>query len=496
MSQSPAPRPDPVDPAAPTGDEGGSHSLSEPPGPPANLATDRLGTQSIPRLLWQFCVPAVVGMFVQAIYNIVDRIYLGQGVDELAIAGVGLVMPVMMIIQALSILIGVGANSLFAIRMGQGRTDVVEKIMGHAFVLLFVIPGIGIIAANIFFETIVRDLLGASDDVYPYAATYLRIILYGSIFAAMSPGLTHFIRSDGHPRTSMLVQIIGALCNIVLDPIFIFGFDMGVAGAAWATIISQFVSLVFVLGYFNSRFTRLRFRLRNMRLEPRLVGSIMAIGAAPCVLQLAMSLVGVFQNQQLIKYGGDMALTAMTITFSVGVIIFMPLMGIGQGTQPIIGYNYGAQKYDRVKRTFMLSLAGMTAVLVLGWLASELTPGLLVRVFSDDTGELAALAATTLRIANCLFPLVGLSILGGQFFQSIGKPVQAAIVSLSRQVLLFLPCLYLFPLLWPQLGRPAVEGIFWSFPAADLLAALLTFVFVSREFKRLGTGVNDNRLVA
>jgi Na+-driven multidrug efflux pump len=267
-----------------------------------------------------------------------------------------------------------------------------------------------------------------------------------------------------------------------------------VAGAAWATIISQFVSLVFVLGYFNSSFTRLRFRFRNMRLDAKIVGSILAIGVAPFAMQLAMSLVGVFQNQQLIKYGGDMALTAMTITFSVGVIIFMPLQGIGQGAQPIIGYNYGAKLNDRVKHTFKLALAGMVLVLGLGWLASELLPSVLVRLFSSDTGELRDLAVRTLRIANCLFPVVGISMLGGQFFQSIGKPVQAAIVSLSRQVLFFIPCLYGFPIIWESLGFRAVEGVFWSFPAADLLSAILAYIFVRWDCGKLSRG-EVNKLV-
>ncbi|MCL1930979.1 MAG: MATE family efflux transporter, partial [Treponema sp.] len=295
------------------------------------LATDRIRTAPIGRLLLSFSVPAIIGMFVNAIYNIVDRIYIGQGVDPLGIAGVGLVMPIMMIIQSVSMLVGIGANSLFSIRLGQNRSDEVEKIMGNAFTLLFLIPGVCIVVSLIFMEPILRDVMKASGDVYEYAASYLRIILYGAIFAAMSPGLTHFIRSDGHPKTSMLVQIVGALMNIILDPIFIFVLGLGVAGAAWATIISQFVSFVFVLGYFSSKWTRLRFRVKYMRLDARLVGSILAIGFAPFIMQFAMSLVGILQNATILKYGGDEALTAMTILFSVLIVIMMPLMGIGQG---------------------------------------------------------------------------------------------------------------------------------------------------------------------
>jgi putative MATE family efflux protein len=447
-------------------------------------STARLGTGRIGRLLLEFAIPAIVGMLVNAIYNIVDRIYIGQGVNPLGIAGVGLVMPVMMIIQALSILIGVGSNALFSIRMGEGRSDQVEKIMGHAFALLFLIPAIGIVFCMIFMRPILSQILGASPDVYPYAHDYLQVILYGAIFAAMSPGLTHFIRSDGHPKTSMLVQIVGAVINIILDPIFIFVFNLGVAGAAWATIISQFISLVFVLGYFNSKFTRLRFHVKYMRLNLKLTGQIMAIGFAPFIMQMAMSLVGILQNNVILQYGGDEALTAMTITFSVLTMVMMPLQGIGQGAQPIIGYNYGAKQYERVKKCFKLALLGCTGILTLGFLSTELIPGILFRLFSSDRGSLYALGLRTIRICTCAFPIVGMQMMGGQFFQSIGKPVQGAVLSLSRQILFFIPCLLFLPRFFGLLGWTLVEGVFWAFPISDLCAATMSFLFVRHEFKK------------
>ena len=206
--------------------------------------TDRIGTERVGKLLVEFSVPAIIGMLVNAIYNIVDRIYVGQGVNPLGIAGITIVMPLMMIIMASSMLIGIGANALFSIRLGEGRRNEVEKIMGHAFVLLFIIPGIVIAASFIFLDDILVHLLGASEAVFPYAKTYVKIILYGGIFSAMGPGMNHFIRSDGHPRTSMITQLVGAVVNIILDPIFIFVFHWGIAGAAWATIISQFISFV------------------------------------------------------------------------------------------------------------------------------------------------------------------------------------------------------------------------------------------------------------
>jgi len=447
------------------------------------LATDRIGKEPIGRLLLSFSIPAIIGMLVNALYNIVDRIYLGHGVDPLAIAGVGLVMPITMIIMAFSMLIGIGANSLFAIRMGEKRHDEVEKIMGHAFVLLFLLPAVSIIVILSFMEPILRDIMKAEGKVYEYADTYLRITLYGAIFAAMSPGITHFIRSDGHPKTSMMVQIIGAVLNIILDPIFIFVLDLGVAGAAWVTVISQFISLVFVLGYFNSKWTRLRFRLKYMKLELRLTGKIIAIGFAPFIMQFAMSLVGILQNATIIKYGGDNALTAMTIFFTVFIVIFMPMMGIGQGAQPIIGYNYGAKQFDRVKKCFKLAVIACTIFLTTGFLIIQIFPGFLFSLFSKDTGELRRLAILTMRICTSMFPFIAIQFMGGQFFQAIGKPIQATIVSLSRQILFLIPALLFLPILFESINLRPIYGVYCAFPLADICASFVSAVFVLREFR-------------
>jgi putative MATE family efflux protein len=447
------------------------------------LAADRIGTDSVGRLLLDFSIPAVIGMFVNAIYNIVDRIYIGQGVDPLGIAGVGIVMPIMMIIQAVSMLVGIGANSLFAIRLGEGRSDEVEKIMGNAFTLLFLLPAVCIAVCLIFQKQILLDVMKISEQIYPYADSYLRIILYGSIFAAMGPGLTHFIRSDGHPKTSMLVQIIGAVINIILDPIFIFSFNLGVAGAAWATIISQFVSFVFVIVYFSSKRTRLRFRVKHMKLDAKLTGTILALGFSPFIMQFAMSLEGVLQNAVILQYGGDEALTAMTIAFSVLTVIFMPLEGIGQGAQPIIGYNYGAKKYGRVKKCFKLALAVCTGLLFAGLIATELAPGFCFSLFSKDTGHLRKLGILTIRICTCAFPLIAIQMMSGQFFQAIGKPVQGIILSLSRQILFLIPAFLFLPVLFGVIGLPQIYGVYWALPISDVFSAALSGVFIYWELR-------------
>ncbi|GHV07938.1 MATE family efflux transporter [Campylobacterota bacterium] len=442
-------------------------------------ATDRIGTERIGKLLWDFSAPAIVGMVVGALYNITDRIYVGQGVDALGIAGITIAMPMMMVLMGSSMLIGIGANALFSIRLGEGRRHEVEKIMGHAFALLFLVPAAVIAVCFIWLDEIVINLLGASETVFPYAKTYLEIILYGGIFGAMGPGINHFIRSDGHPRTSMLTQLIGAGINIVLDPIFIFWCDWGIAGAAWATIISQFISFVWVMGYFNSRYTRLRFRLADMKLELKLCLSIMAIGFAPAAMEIAMSVVGALQNHSLNAYGGDMAVSAMGIVYSIAIVFFMPLFGIAQGAQPLIGYNYGAKKYDRVRQAFNGSLLAATIFMTAAFALMQAVPTLLIWLFHSEADELMAMSVYCLRVSTLVFPLVAFNMLSANYFQSIGKPIEGAILSLSRQLIIYLPLLFV-------LGHWfGLEGVFWAMPVSDILAVLLSAVFMAFEIKRL-----------
>jgi putative MATE family efflux protein len=442
-------------------------------------ATDRLGIERIGKLLWDFSIPAIIGMLVNAVYNIVDRIYVGQGVDPLGIAGITLVMPLMLLIMASSMLVGIGANSLFSIRLGEGRRDEVEKIMGHAFALLFLIPGAIIVLLFIFMDSILKNILGASEAVFPYAETYFKIILYGGIFSAMGPGISHFIRSDGHPRTCMFSQLIGALINIVLDPVFIFGFDWGIAGAAWATILSQFISFCWVMYYFNSSMTKLRFRPKDMRLKWGLTVNIIAIGFAPFVMQLAIGLVNIVLNRSLFAYGGDIGVAAMGIVYSILVIIFMPLQGLNQGVQPIIGYNYGAKQYSRVKEAYRLAVLSGTVFVCLGFALVQLFPGICIALFRNEEGPLMDMGIRVLRISTlCLF-FLGFQFISANFFQSIGKPLQGTILSLSRQILFYIPILLILPRF---LG---IDGVFFAMPSADIGATILSAIIMRIEFKKL-----------
>ncbi len=447
--------------------------------PPRDAAhVDRLGTAPIGKLLISFSVPAIIGTLVSALYNIVDRVFVGQGVGALGIAGITVTTPITTVMIAASVLIGIGANALFAIRLGEGRTDQVEKIMGNAFVLLlapaFLISGL----AALFLDPLL-ELLGASESVLPYAREYMGILLFGLALQTAGPGFNHFIRSDGNPHISMMTQLIGAILNTILDPLFIFVFRWGIAGAAWATVISQVVSFIWVFHYFNSKKTTLRFRVKNMRLDGYIIRGILAIGFAPFAMQAAASVLMLVLNRTLAAFGGDLAISAMGIILSIQNLLVMPLMGINMGAQPIIGYNYGAKRFDRVLKTFRLSVIGETAFTVAGFAVVQLAPTFLVRLFNSSDVELIELTSFALRATMAALPIVGFQIASSNLFQSIGKPIQGTVLSLARQILLFLPLVLLLPALF------GLKGLFFAFPLSDTLSSILAAILVISQVRRL-----------
>ena len=443
-----------------------------------NHATDRIGTDNIKHLLFSFSIPAIVGMVVQALYNIVDRIYVGQGVGHIGLAAIAVTMPLLMTNMAFSVIVGVGSNALFSIKLGEGRRDMVEKIMGNAFLLLFLVPLLVILPCLIFPRQILTAI-GTTPDLLPYSERYLRILMYGGVFAAMSPGINHFIRSDGHPRTSMFTQLLGALLNTILDPIFIFVFHWGIEGAAWATIISQFASFVWVMSYFNSSLTPLRFKVRAMRLDWSLVIKILAIGFAPFSMNMAMNVMNLILNRQLLRYGGDMAVAVMGIVYSVIIMIMMPLQGINQGAQPIIGFNYGAKKIDRVRTTYWLAVKFATIFVTAGWLLIEFIPGVFVRLFNSADHELILLGSRALRICSAMMPIIGFQVITSNYFQAVGKPLQSTFLSLSRQFLILIPLLYILP---PFFG---VLGVYSALPMADVISFVISIFIMAFELKAL-----------
>ncbi|NMB01998.1 MAG: MATE family efflux transporter, partial [Firmicutes bacterium] len=394
--------------------------------------TERLGQERILPLLIDFSIPAIVGMLVQALYNVVDRIFVGQGVGSLGLAGLAVVFPVMLVQMAFSMLIGLGATALISIRLGEDRKEDAERIMANSLGMLILISTLMMILGVAFLEPLVR-LLGASEAVVPYARGYLSIILYGSVFQAVSFGLNHMIRAQGHPKIAMVTMLIGAITNTVLDPIFIFVFGWGVEGAAFATVLSHAVSMIWVLSFFLRGKSQLRLDFKSIyKIQWPVVLQIVAIGFAPFAMQLASSLQNLILNQSLARYGGDLAISAMGIVFSVNTLFLMPIFGINQGAQPIMGFNYGAKKYDRVKETFRYAAIGATALVTLGFLATRIIPNQLVALFGSHDAELMALGVRTMKMVMLFLPIVGLQVVGANFFQALGKPKRAAFLSLSR----------------------------------------------------------------
>lgn len=451
-----------------------------PPTPlPETNATDSIGTDTVGRLLLRFSIPAIVGMLVQALYNVVDRMFIGHGIGPHGIAGVTLSFPLMMAMVSFSILVGVGANTLFSIRMGEGRREEAERILGNAFGLLFFVPLAASLVALAWLDPLLR-LVGTSEELLPHARVYARIVLAGSALSTTGHGLSHFIRSDGRPVVSMVAMLIGAIANVLLDPLFIFVFRWGMAGAAWATVISQGLSFVWCFAYFLSPQANTRLRRRHLRLDfKRLVWPILSIGFAPFAMNFANSLLNVVLHRGLREYGGDSAIAAMGILSAYMSVIFMPVFGITQGAQPLIGYNFGARKLDRVRHLFWTTASATTALMVVGWVVSQLFPVPILRLFVAADSELIPLGVRALRIFTLAFPIIGFPIAAGQFFQAIGKPIPAGFLALSRQILLFVPFILVFPRFW---GLP---GIFAAAPVSDVLTTLIAVVLVTREMRAL-----------
>lgn len=454
------------------------------------VRADQLGQEKISTLLLRFSVPAIVGMLVQALYNVVDRIFVGNGVGALGIAGLTLVFPVMLVQMAFSMLIGLGATSLISIRLGEGRKEEAEQIMSNAFVMLVINAALLSFLGLMFLDPLIR-ILGASEAVLPYSRDYLSIILWGSVFQSVGFGMNHMIRAQGSPKVAMATMLIGAITNTVLDPVFIFGFGWGIKGAALATVISQIVSCTWVLSYFLRGKSHLRLDLgKARRIEFQVVLQIMSIGFAPFAMQLAASVLNLILNQSLAHYGGDLAISAMGVVSSINTIFLMPIFGINQGVQPIIGFNYGAKKYERVKEALRLAILGATTLVTLGFISTRLFPTQFISLFSRNDPELMAFGLKAMKIVMIMFPVVGFQIVGANYFQAVGKPKKAAVLSLSRQVLLLIPALLILPRFF------GLNGVFYALPVSDAGSTILTGILLWRELSHLGKDAICDRVFA
>ncbi len=447
-----------------------------------------LGEKPIGKLLLQFSIPAIIGMMVNALYNIVDRIFIGRGVDGRAIGGIYVSMPMSLILMAFSMLIGIGGNTLVSIRLGQNRKEDADKIASNAIVLLALISSIIAITGLIFLEPLLK-LFGASESNLNYAMDYLRIILIGAPLQAIGFGMNNFIRGEGSPRIAMITMLIGAILNTILDPIFIFIFNMGVKGAALATIISQAVSAIWVMNYFLSGKSMLTIKKEYLKLNFTIFKEIVSIGFSPFSMQLAASMVTVLLNTNLQKYGGDLATSSMGVINSITMMILMPIFGINQGSQPIVGFNYGAKKYHRAKKTLKYAIFGATSITVLGFLLTQLFPEKIIRLFITDAADLAELlkiAVPGMKIYLSMLPIVGFQVVSAAFFQATGKPKHSMFLSLSRQVLILIPSLTILPRFFD------LKGVWLAGAVSDFISSLITGIFLLIFLKRLDEGKNNN----
>lgn len=439
---------------------------------------NQLGEGKVINLLLKYSIPAIVGMIVNALYNIVDRIFIGHGVGTLAITGLTVGFPIMNILMAFGMLVGVGATSLISIRLGEQKKDEAEQILGNAAMLLIIIS-ISITCLGLIFLNPILKIFGASNEALPYANQYLSIILAGSIFQAIGFGLNNSIRAQGSPKIAMATMLIGAVLNTILDPIFIFVLGLGVQGAALATILSQAVSAAWVLHFFLSGRSVLKLQIKNIRLSRSIALKILAIGSAPFALQMGASVLNAVLNKTLSTYGGDVAIAAMGVIMSVNMLILMPIFGINQGSQPIIGYNYGAKKFHRVKETLKLAILAATAVAFLGFVATRLFPHQLIGLFNSEDKELLKVGSRALSIFLMMLPIVGFQIVSSNYFQATGKPKQAMFLSISRQFLLLIPALMILPRFF------GLDGAWMAGPVSDVGAFLITGFWLYKELKHL-----------
>lgn len=456
-----------------------------------NKNQEELGTLGIVRLLVKFSIPAIIGMVVNMLYNVVDRIYIGNipDIGGLAITGVGITMPVTSIITGLGMLIGIGTSASISLSFGSGKRNLAQKYLGNGLTAIIIISLIVAVFGNVF-ATGILGIFGASENTMPYALAYIRPLMIGTICNLCAFGLNHSINSDSNPKIAMSTMLIGAIINIILDPIFIFVFGLGIQGAAYATVISQFVAGCWVIYYFTkSSKSTIKLNKKDMMLDGEIIKRILMIGLAPFCMQVAGSIVQVIANNALMTYGGDLAIGAMAVITSVCTIFIMPIFGLNQGAQPIIGYNYGAKKYDRVKKTYLYGLIACTAVLLLSWIFIVMLPEKAIGMFNNDP-MLTDIAVNGIRVYLFVLPLIGVQMTASNYYQAIGKPKKSMLLGLSRQVLMLIPAFLILPKFM------GLEGVWLAGPIADGIAVILSGIIIIREMRTLGKEEEINKEIS
>ena len=430
-------------------------------------------------LLWKYALPAIIAMTATSLYNIVDSIYIGHGCGALALGALTVAKPFMDICAAFGSLVGVGASSLLAIYLGEKDYEKANRVLGNVIVLNIILSAIVMTVGLIWLDPILMSF-GASEDTIVFAHEYMEIILYGNILTHIYFGLNALLRSAGHPRFSMTATIVAVVINIILDPIFIFGLDMGVRGAALATVISQAIAVVWQITKFMDKRELVRFHRGIWRLNRHITRRSLAIGLSPFLYNIAHCFVVIIINNQLKQFGGDMAIASYGVINRLTFVFAMIVMGLNQGMQPIAGYNYGAKKMDRVLQSFSLTSVYATCVMGVVFILGEFFPELVTKMFTHDP-VLIARTIKPLRIICCTMLIIGFQMVTGNLFTSIGKAGKAIFLSLTRQVL------YLIPLaLWlPLLFSDPLDGVWWAIPISDTISAITAVVILLTSRKKL-----------
>ncbi len=440
---------------------------------------DRLGTRKVGVLLAEFSIPATVGMLVNAIYNIVDRIFIGnaKGIGSIGLTALSVSFPIMMIMMGLALMFGAGGATLFSIRLGEKDREGAEKILGNSIMMIFLTSFLFMIFALLNLEKLLW-LFGARENSMPYAVEYMRIILYASVLQGPSVGCNHFMRADGSPKTAMVSMFIGAGFNIIFDYVFIYIFDMGMTGAALATIGGQGLSAIWGISYFISKRSNMKLRWKYMKLKLNRVGTIVLAGLPSFTNQISGSLLNLVLNNSLRIYGGDVAIGGMGAISSLQQLLVLPTIGISHGAQPIIGYNRGAGNYHRIKETLGKAIGAATVVALIGFTATRLFPGTLIGFFGKEK-EFLEFGTKAIRIWMLMLPVMGIQIIGSLYFQAVGRPKISLVLTLSRQILILVPMILILSKLF------GMNGILSAAPISDAIAFLITGIFLLIELKRL-----------
>ena len=437
---------------------------------------DTLITMPVSRLLLKFSLPAIAGMIINSLYNLVDRIFVGR-IGGLAMTGIGLSLPFMMMLSAVSSLIGIGASALISIKLGENDKDEAKGLLGNALTLLI---GLMLLMTllGLIFKTPILKAFGASEATMSFAVDYMTVILYGAVFQGIGTGLVNVVRAAGQPVKSMVIVLVGTLINIILDPLLIFTFDMGISGAAWATIIAQLVTSIMVIQHFLSEKSQIKIEMNQLRLRIVTIKSILSIGFAAFAMQLSSVAVSIISNNALKTYGGDAAIGAMTIINSVMVLFLMSAMGVTQGAAPIIGFNLGAKRFDRVQQVLKLELFTVSSICTIAFLLIQAFPVMLSSIFTSEP-ELISKASTGMRLFLLMLPLISAQIVGASYFQAIGDAKKAAFLGLLRQVLLLIPLLLILP------NFLGLNGVWGAGALSDLISSLIAMVSLKKAFNNL-----------